>query len=123
METYSIAAIIVVAVLFASFYIYRHVRGEGGGCCGNCKETKNQIPKLENPVISHRIISIEGMHCAHCKNAVEAELNNFKGVQAQVDLKKGIADVKTDREILDDELIQAVESCGFKVKNIENAEL
>jgi copper chaperone CopZ len=63
-------------------------------------------------------ISIEGMTCNHCANAVRRALLESAGVaSAEVDLKRGKALV-AGNGFDDAQLARAVESLGYKVKGI-----
>ncbi len=62
-----------------------------------------------------KVISINGMNCAHCQAAVEKALNSIENVEARVDLKEKIATVNMDSEIANDVLKNAVEEAGFEV--------
>ena len=63
-------------------------------------------------------ITIEGMNCAHCTGRVEKALNKIEGVSAKVDLKG--ADVTGSAP--DVELTKAVESAGFRVVEVKEAQ-
>ena len=63
-------------------------------------------------------ISIEGMTCNHCANAVRRALLESRGVESvAVDLKLGAA-VAAGNGFDDAQLVKAVESLGYKVKGI-----
>lgn len=63
-----------------------------------------------------RIVEISGMHCAHCSSRVENALNAIEGVKATVNLKKGVAVVKSKEDIPQSVIKQAIEELGFEVK-------
>lgn len=67
------------------------------------------------------VLAVEGMHCAHCKETVEAALNAFEGVAAEADCETGIVKIQyngyPDLELLD-ALKKAVEEAGYSVKEI-----
>ena len=61
-----------------------------------------------------KIISINGMHCEHCANAVKTSLEALDGVKsAKVELKKNSATVKLSDNVSDDVLKAAVTDAGF----------
>ena len=61
-----------------------------------------------------KIISIDGMHCEHCVNAVKTALEALDGVKsAKVELKKNSATVKLSDNVSDDVLRAAVTDAGF----------
>lgn len=121
MGTYIVIAGLVVIVGLALTNSVKHFKGEGG-CCGGGGEIKEN-KKLKGKITAQKIISIEGMHCDHCKNAVERQINKIDGAAARVSLKKKIAVVSLEKYIPDEELIQAVERADFKVTGIELKEV
>lgn len=113
-----VIVIIVVIAFFALKSSLKHFKGQGG-CCGGSCDIKPENKKLEGKKIEGKIVSIEGMHCDHCKNSVEKSINAIEGAVAKVNLGKKIAVVSMDRHIDDSLLISAVEKAGFKVVSIE----
>ena len=91
------------------------MKGEGG-CCGGGQEelAAEERKKLDNPVIGRKTLSIEGMHCDHCKNSVERSINRLEGASAVVDY---------DRELDDAALKIAVERLDFKLLSIKDEKL
>lgn len=65
-----------------------------------------------------KIIKIDGMHCDHCKMAVENALNALAGVQGKVDLKKNQAIVTITGQVSDEAITQAIEREDFDVISI-----
>ena len=61
-------------------------------------------------------LSVRGMHCAGCVNAVKAALEGVAGVsKAEVSLEKNEATVTYAKEkVTTEDLIKAVEKAGFK---------
>ncbi len=61
-----------------------------------------------------KIISVTGMHCAHCSKAVEDALKAIDGIsKAKADHEKSVA-VATMKTDVDDKLIiEAIEKAGF----------
>lgn len=66
-----------------------------------------------------RIMTIEGMSCAHCQARVEKALQSISGVEATVNLKKKIALVEADASVTDEMLTKAVEEAGYVVMSME----
>lgn len=68
-----------------------------------------------------KIISIQGMSCAHCVAHVENALKGLAGVdKVKVDLKKNQAELKADA--IDDQKIRdAVAEAGYSVTEIKTA--
>ncbi len=65
-----------------------------------------------------KVMVINGMHCDHCKAAVEKALNGISGVKAVVDLKEKTAAVDSKAEIDDQTLKDAVTGAGYEVVSI-----
>ncbi len=62
-------------------------------------------------------LNVEGMMCMHCKASVEKVLSAVSGVTAVVvDLEAKSAVVTCDANVLDADLIAAVEKKGFKAQ-------
>ncbi len=67
-----------------------------------------------------KVIRIDGMNCGHCQAKVEGALSSLNGVsKAKVDLKKKIATVTLEGDIIDDVLLKTVNDAGFKAISIE----
>ena len=67
-----------------------------------------------------KIITIEGMHCEHCKKRVETALGELSGIKnAKVDLKNKTATVNLKEEISDDIILNTVKELGFEPIKIE----
>lgn len=113
--------IVVVLVLIVALAIYsgrKHFKGQGG-CCGGSDDEKPKKKKLKDPMVAKKIITIDGMHCDHCKNSVAEHINKIDGVAANVNLKKKTATVLMSRDVSNQELQTAVENAGFTVVKIE----
>ena len=60
--------------------------------------------------------AVAGMSCAHCVQAVTAELAKVPGVlDVQVDLTSGVATVRSDRELSRDVVAVAVDEAGYEL--------
>ena len=71
-------------------------------------------------------IKIEGMTCGHCTSTCTKALESVSGVgagRAAVDLASGIATVTTDAPIDAQELVDAVDICGFDARVAEDGDL
>ncbi len=67
-----------------------------------------------------KILTVEGMSCAHCQARVEKALAAVKGVEsAKVDLKKKTATVALSGTVADDALMDAVKEAGYEPVAIE----
>ena len=64
-----------------------------------------------------KTIHVEGMHCNHCKAAVEKALSAVPGIlKCEVDLKKKIATMEMEAEVGTEMLFNAVKEAGFEAK-------
>jgi len=119
-----VVIVLVIIVVIAILQSRKHMKGEGGCCGGGAgSEIAADSKTLENKVLGRKILSIEGMHCDHCKNSVERSINRLEGASAVVDLKNNIAVVEYDREIDDAALKIAVERLDFKLLSIKDEKL
>lgn len=116
--TIIIVVILILIVVIAIFSGRNHFKGQGG-CCGGSDDEKPEKKKLKDPIIAKKIITIDGMHCDHCKNSVTEHINKIDGVAANVNLKKKTATVLMSCDVSDKELQTAVENAGFTVVKIE----
>ena len=65
-------------------------------------------------------VNIEGMSCNHCKMSVEKAVGNIKGVTSvEVSLENKNAIVKSNVEIDEEKIKNAIEEEGFKVVDIK----
>lgn len=76
--------------------------------------TTNQATK-KGECIMKKTMSIEGMMCPHCQNAVTKALNGLQGVTATVSLEEKAAYITTDGTTSDDMLKKVVTDGGYKV--------
>ena len=58
------------------------------------------------------------MRCESCRRRVTAAINCIDGAAAKVSLEKNEAVVSFERQLTDEELIYAVETVGFEVRDI-----
>lgn len=66
-----------------------------------------------------KVITVEGMHCAHCSAHVEQVLNALDGVKAKVDLKKKAATVELSADVSDEILMGAVKDAGYEPVSVQ----
>ena len=67
-----------------------------------------------------KTIKIDGMHCNHCKMAVEKVLNSIEGVtRVTVSLEEKNAVIEFNGDIENDKLKTIIEEEGFEVVEIE----
>lgn len=81
------------------------------------RETQTTQGKEEKTM--KKIITIEGMSCAHCSGRVQKALIGLDGVvDAQVSHETKLAVVETSREIANDLLKETIETAGYEVIEI-----
>lgn len=67
-----------------------------------------------------KLITIEGMSCGHCVQAVANALRELKGVtSAAVGLEKKQATVELSADVTDAILKEAIEEAGYSVTEIK----
>ncbi len=98
----------------------KFVKKEVATCINKCVIEKNEEEKENMRILARKTITIEGMHCNHCKMAVEKVLKKIDGVMsAEVDLEKKIAVIEYEG-IIEDEIIKSIiTEEGFDVIKIE----
>jgi copper chaperone CopZ len=116
----TVISIVIIAIL--AFFGVKRIVGsaKGKGCCsgGGGGELKPKKKKLEGEIIAKKEVGIEGMSCINCQYKVERSINDIPGAAAHVDHKKNKARVEMDRDVADEEIINAVEKYGYKVTEI-----
>ncbi|MBV9314104.1 MAG: heavy-metal-associated domain-containing protein [Pseudonocardia sp.] len=61
-------------------------------------------------------ISVTGMSCQHCVNAITEEISALSGVQSvEVTLSTGRVIITSDRELSGTEIAEAVTEAGYSV--------
>jgi copper chaperone len=64
-----------------------------------------------------RTITVAGMTCQHCVNAVTTEVSRLPGVRTvEVDLTGGRVTVASDQPLDDADLTAAVEEAGYEIR-------
>ncbi|MCH5294945.1 MAG: heavy-metal-associated domain-containing protein [Treponema sp.] len=64
--------------------------------------------------LTEQTVQITGMQCAHCENAVKAELKKIKGVKdVSADHASGSAVIKSSGPIDREQIAAAVKNAGF----------
>lgn len=63
-------------------------------------------------------ITVVGLHCPSCVNAVELSLKDVDGIEnAKADLETGLVEIELDSDkVSDSDIVEAVEEAGFKVE-------
>ena len=88
------------------------------------EEIKNAVEEAGYEVIKNKgednmekILNVEGMSCNHCMATVKKALENVDGVkEADVILEEKRAEVKLDKEVSDEILVDAVKDAGYSAK-------
>lgn len=106
-----IVIVLVVAVVFAIWGSYIHLKG-GGACCGGGSSVEKRKKKLNGEIVFRKWVRIDGMVCENCKARVQNALNEIEGLSADVNLKKAVAKVDAIRDVSDDEMQKAVLRAG-----------
>jgi len=66
--------------------------------------------------MKEKVFNVEGMSCNHCVASVREAVEDMTGVSACiVDLEKGTAKVAFADEVLESDIVEAIEEEGFKV--------
>ena len=111
-----ITIIISVAVFTACVFSFARRFSGKKSCCGT------SLPKLKNKKLTNPIgkltVKIDGMRCESCRRNVTAAINSIDGASAKVDLEKSEAVVSFERQLIDEEIISAVETVEFEVRDI-----
>lgn len=73
-------------------------------------------------ILEPTTLSIEGMTCSSCVNAVEKALNNMDGVRATINFATETAHVLAPVDMDVKELIKTVEKAGYKASLLQDAQ-
>ncbi len=111
-----VGLIVLACLVVAARHIYKLFKGETS-CCGTALP-KVPEKKLTGPIVGEKIVKIDGMTCANCKNRVEMLLDDIDGAAAKVNLHRGSATVKITRDVSDDEIRRALAGSGYEVQSI-----
>ncbi|MBP3036791.1 copper-translocating P-type ATPase [Arthrobacter sp. zg-ZUI100] len=71
---------------------------------------------LQQPQVRVVDLKIEGMTCASCVNRVERKLGKIDGVEATVNLPLESARVHVPEGVSDEQILQTVDSAGYKAR-------
>ena len=84
------------------------------------EENKNKESEDKSMSEFVKEVSIEGMSCNHCKMSVEKAVGSIEGVtNVEVSLENKNAIVKSNVEIDEEKIKNAIEEEGFKVVDIK----
>ena len=80
-------------------------------------ENENKTQKGDDEM--KKVLTVNGMMCAHCKANVEKALNSLEGVaSAEVNLEEKTATVELTSELSNETLSQAVTDAGYEVVSV-----
>ncbi len=78
-------------------------------------------PEEERPSLPGKLLTVEGMMCAHCTGRVEKALSALEGVTAvEMDLEQKTAAVTLASPVADEVLVKAVADAGYEVTDIRS---
>jgi copper chaperone len=68
-------------------------------------------------MMTEKTLRVPGMHCSHCKTAIEGELSKISGVESSnADVEKGTVEISYDeRAVTTEDLKDAIEEAGYTV--------
>ena len=114
------AIIVAVLTVFGLIALKSYAKKLRSGCCGaGDSEAVVKVKDTDETHYPHHIeLSVSGMTCKKCKQHVENAFNKRDGLWAQVDLKKGLAEVRAKKELTDFELRGIVSGAGYTVTGI-----
>lgn len=114
------AIIVAVLTVFGMIALKSYAKKLRSGCCGaGDSEAVVKVKDTDETHYPHHIeLSVSGMTCKKCKQHVENAFNKREGLWAQVDLKKGLAEVRAKKELTDFELRDIVSGAGYTVTGI-----
>ena len=83
-------------------------------------KNKNKITTKKETKTLEKTLKIEGMMCGHCEMHTKKALEALNGVEkAEVSHKTGTAVVTLNKDVLEDDLKQAVAEQGYQVTDIQ----
>ena len=85
---------------------------------GPIENVETQENQTKGEIVMTKVLTVEGMMCAHCQAHVEKALNAIDGVEAKVNLEAKNATVTLSRDVPDDVLKNAVTEAGYEVVSI-----
>ena len=114
------ASIVAALIVFGLIALKSYAKKLRSGCCGaGDSEAVVKVKDTDETHYPHHIeLSVSGMTCKKCKQHVENAFNKRDGLWAQVDLKKGLAEVRAKKELTDFELRDIVSGAGYTVTGI-----
>ena len=109
-----VIGIILIILVIALLSVKDKIKSKSG-CCGGSNEYQFKKRKI-GKVVGKKIISIEGMHCNHCRNRVMEIINSMEGICGEVNLKRNEAVIEYDHDFDIQIMIDLIEKAGYQVK-------
>ncbi|WP_294374703.1 heavy-metal-associated domain-containing protein [uncultured Clostridium sp.] len=117
----STVIICILLIAICCFSLKSYLKKINNGCCGSggdeIKKIKPQDKNKDNYPYAFKI-NIEGMSCKNCKIRVENGFNEDGNFLAEVNLKEKTADVRSKKEVSEQELKEIVRKQGYKAVSI-----
>lgn len=124
---------VLIAMVGLAVLVFAGVAFAGGpGCCaGKASATKASAAACETKagevsacVMKTVKLSIDGMHCPNCREAVQAALTGLDGVSAaKVSYTRKKAEVTYNAAAVSEEsIVKAVNATGFMVMEVKTAD-
>ncbi len=113
MEKVTIIAIVILALVIGACAVFFD-RALGRGA----PQRRGQ-KSIGRSLSATFVVGIDGMHCDHCRVAIQECLNKIDGVSAKVSLSSHSATVRYTRPIEESELREAIEKTGYGVDYIK----
>lgn len=89
----------------------------------NISNNENDKNNKREDIIMKKTLVVEGMMCAHCQNRVQKALESVEGVSGVVvNLESKEAIVQLTKDVLDNDLKNAVTEAGYTVLSCEEVE-
>ena len=117
--------IIIVGILLIEYAVdgtVQKARGKAkSSCCGSAESV---LPKrVEDTDESHYPfkyhVSIDGMKCSNCATNVENAINASGDTWAHVNLGRHRAEVLSQKEKTEEDIVRALKGNGYKVTGLE----
>ncbi|ADD69130.1 copper ion binding protein [Denitrovibrio acetiphilus DSM 12809] len=66
--------------------------------------------------MKEKVFNVDGMSCNHCVMAVKEAVEDMEGVSGcDVNLEQGTAKVTFSEDVIESDIVEAIEEEGFKV--------
>jgi len=107
--------ILILIVIFAVWGTVKKIR-HGSSCCGEHEASDRKV-RVSDKDISHYPyryeLAVDGIHCANCARRIENAFNSVDGLWAVANIGEKKVDLRSKRQISDDELRSIVSASGY----------